>query len=112
MACYLTDGDKQRLQALAARISNRVERGWLAPGGAPSIDQTCRVGFCTESHRATEKNDCGGLDENRKVGILTNGSGVVEPAGHHSRVEEASSQRSNKRRPEVDPIVRFFTSTG
>jgi hypothetical protein len=53
-----------------------------------------------------------GLDGFGKSCILANGSGVVEPAGHHSRVEAASSQRRIKRRPEVHPIVRFFTSTG
>jgi hypothetical protein len=40
-----------------------------------------------------------GLDGIRESCILANGSGVVEPVGHHSRVEEASSQRRIKRRP-------------
>jgi hypothetical protein len=53
-----------------------------------------------------------GLDGFGESCILANGSGVVEPAGHHSRVEEASSQSKIKRRPEVHPIVRFFTNTG
>jgi len=86
--------------------------GAAGPLGRRRSSLPCQAGFCTENHRATKNNYLKGLDEYRKVGILTNGSGVVEPAGHHSRVEEASSQRSNKRRPEVDPIVRFFTSTG
>ena len=58
--------------------------------------------FCTASTglRISGKNNYwGGLDEKKKSGIVTNGSGVVEPAGHHSRVEEASSQRTIKRRP-------------
>ena len=54
-----------------------------------------------------------GLDDSGKPGILAGGLGVDQAIqGRHSRVEEGSSQRKSKRRPEVDPIVRFFTSTG
>ena len=77
-----TGGDQQRLQALAVRISLTGTGGRLpCTEGLSNRPGPCQVGFCTESHRANEKNYCQGLDENRKVRILTNGSGVVEPAG-------------------------------
>jgi hypothetical protein len=81
MAVYLTGGDQQRLQALAPRILTGTGGRLPCSAGLSNRPDTWQVGFCTESHRAIEKNYCEGLDENRKVGILTNGSGVVEPAG-------------------------------
>lgn len=67
-------------------------------------------------HRAEEngKNKLlRGLDESRKARILTNGSGVAEPGrgitvGSKKRLPSAITSEGQ----EVDPIVRFFTSTG
>ena len=68
--------------------------------------------ICTGGHKKGERKLLQGVDESRKSCIIAIGSGESEPAGRHSRVEEASSQGKIKRRLEVDPIVRFFTSTG
>jgi hypothetical protein len=70
-------------------------------------------GFCTENHRGAKNNYCGGLDGYRKIGILTNGSGVAEPSrgitvGSKKRLPSVIPSEGQ----EVDPIVRFFTSTG
>jgi hypothetical protein len=55
-----------------------------------------------------------GLDEFRELAILIDGLGVDQAVAGASQSgrREGSSQRKIKRRPEVDPIVRFFTSTG
>jgi hypothetical protein len=55
-----------------------------------------------------------GLDESKELGILIDGLGVDQAVAGASQSgrREGSSQRKIKRRPEVDPIVRFFTSTG
>ena len=69
----------------------------------------------------TSQRICTSAVKKRKRGGLTNpgilvyfqvAQGIGGLPGRHSRVEEASSQRNSKRRPEVDPIVRFITTTG
>ncbi len=63
-----------------------------------------------------ENNSCGGLDERGKAGIVTGGpKGSVGSLGLFRGItvgSKKSSQRKIKRRREVDPRVRFFTSTG
>jgi hypothetical protein len=56
-----------------------------------------------------------GLDESGKAGIVTDGLKALESRGLFRGItvgSKKSSQRKIKRRQEVDPIVRFFTSTG
>ena len=77
-------------------------------GNAEPVRET----FCTEKHRVPKNSFGWGLTNKENLVYLQMARGVVEPVGHHSRVEEASSQCRIKRRPEVHPIVRFFTSTG